>query len=116
MAMAAPPRCFFSYAVHQTLSLGPLYSDGPLSSQAQPRGSDGDVTPRKDTREDFGPHFSCRQVLMKGGFNAMPQGMCQPVSLRKVQQDCSDCSGHRSKTRWWGNSAGELERGRGPTG
>ena len=41
----------FPYVVQQTLSLVPLHSDSPLSSQPQPRESDGDVTPRKDTRE-----------------------------------------------------------------
>ena len=43
--------------VRQTLSLCSLYSDSPLSSWPQPRGSDGDVAPRKDTREDFGLSF-----------------------------------------------------------
>ena len=49
--------CRLLYDVHQTLSLCSLYSDSPLSSRPQPRESDGDVTPRKDTREDFGLSF-----------------------------------------------------------
>ena len=36
------------------------------------------------------------------------------VSLRKVQQDCGDLGGHRSKPRGWGNSAGELAQSRDP--
>ena len=54
MAVAAPPRCSFPYAVQQTLSLWSLYSDRPLSSRPQPLGSGGDVAPCEDTREDFG--------------------------------------------------------------
>ena len=57
MAMAAPPRCFFPYAVQQTFSLWSLYSDNPLSSRPQPLGSGGDATPCEDTREDLGPSF-----------------------------------------------------------
>ena len=40
--------------------LGPLYRDGPLSSQPQPRRSDGEVAPRKDTREGLGLSFNYR--------------------------------------------------------
>ena len=36
------------------------------------------------------------------------------MSLRKVQQDCGDLGGHRSKPRGWGNSAGELAQSRDP--
>ena len=70
--------------------LFPLYSDGPLSSRPQPRGSDGDVTPRKDTREDLGPSFltSVHHVVLQGGFN---------VSLPKMQQDQGDFGSRRSK-------------------
>ena len=57
-------RCFFSYAVRQKHSLGPLYSDGPLSSRPQPRESDGDVTPREDTREDFGRSFFLKKKIL----------------------------------------------------
>ena len=46
----------------------------------------------------------------------MLQGMCQPVSLRNVQQDCGDFGGHRSKPRGWGNSAREAGVRQGPTG
>ena len=46
----------------------------------------------------------------------MPQGMCQPVSLRHVQQDCGDFGGHRSNPRGWGHSAGELLQKQAPTG
>ena len=53
MAMAAPPRCSFSFAVHQTFSLGPSYTELPATTEW----SHGDVTPRKDTREDFGLSF-----------------------------------------------------------
>ena len=62
MATAAP-LCWSSHFVPQRavnegkfrtsdILLSSLYSDGdgPLSSWPQPRGSDGDVTPRKDTR------------------------------------------------------------------
>ena len=67
MATAAP-LCGSSHFVPQRavnegkrrtshILLSSLYSDGPLSSWQQSRGSDRDVTPRKDTREDFGPSF-----------------------------------------------------------
>ena len=45
----------FSYAEHQTWSLGPLYSCSPWSSRPQPLGSGGDATPCKVTREERGP-------------------------------------------------------------
>ena len=33
MAMAAPPRCSFSFAVHQTFSLGPSYTELPATTE-----------------------------------------------------------------------------------
>ena len=61
--------CRLMYVVHQTLSLCSLYSGSPLSSQPQLRESDGDVAPRKDTREDFGLHFFIfRHHVLQGGF------------------------------------------------
>ena len=44
----------------------------------------------------------------------MPQGMCQPVSLRNMQKDCGNFGCHRSKPCGWGNSARELAQGRDP--
>ena len=47
----------FSDVLHQMVSPWSLYSDSSLSSRPQPLGSDGDVTPCEDTREDFGLSF-----------------------------------------------------------
>ena len=47
----------FSDVLHQMVSPWSLYSDSSLSSRLQPLGSDGDVTPCEDTREDFGLSF-----------------------------------------------------------
>ena len=68
--MVAPPRCSFSFAVHQTFSLGPLYSDGPLSSGRHREGvTETSLLARTQGRTLDRIFNSYRLVLLWAGFN-----------------------------------------------
>ena len=113
MAVASPARLAILRGASGILPWS-LYSDSPLSSPPQPRGSDGDVTPCKVTREDFGLFLtSFHHALLQGGFKQLVRyvpgkARAGAILCRGLRRFRGDFGGHRSKPRGWGNSAGEL--------
>ena len=124
MAMAVAASARLAFFLRCTTDVVPwsLCSDSLLSSRPQPKGSDGDVTPRKDTREDLGlsPFTFVHHVVLQGGFKKLVRYIperpgWEPACV--VDYGASVVTSVVTGSNPVGGySAGELVQEQGPTG